>query len=78
MARKFPVPVHDFQTLREMGYKVQVFKWWHYRVSAPWRDFHLDIYPSTRTYIKKVNEGYIPWEAKKYDDLIYLVETTLQ
>ncbi len=70
--------VGDLYTLKEMGYDIHIFTAWHVRVSKVTRDFYLDVYPTTRTYIKKTDNGYSPWIGKKYKNLIHLVETELR
>lgn len=72
---KFRVFESEFNELRKMGYEVHKFEFWHYRISRYGSEFCIDVFPTTRVYVKKYS-GYAT-KSISYQSLVYMIETEL-
>ena len=75
--QKFKIDKQDFVTLEEMGYEVKQLTPYHFRIGRDVLEYGLDVYPTTRTYVKFHTDSKRFEKGKKYSDLIFLVEDTL-
>jgi len=73
--KKYHINLSDFKTLKEMGYTVYKFEFWHYRIGKEGEELVLDIFPTTRTFCRKLGDHIS--KGNIYIDLINLVETEL-
>lgn len=73
---KYKVDFDKIKEVKEMGYEVEVFTWWHYRVYSKLDDKFIDVFPTKRTYLVHMGDRYIS-KKQNYVDFIKLIETEL-